>query len=97
MSVTSATTPNATTIVLNLDKPYNPGFFLNNQVQDTNNVYPLPSQSWNVAAAGGPHINDWATNPADAAKIYTSCRSRAARSRHSPPTRCGRSSPVRSS
>ncbi len=69
-SVTSATTPNATTIVLNLDKPYNPGFFLNNQVQDTNNVYPLPSQAWNVAAAGGPHINDWATNPADALKIY---------------------------
>ncbi len=48
MSVTSATTPNATTIVLNLDKAYNPGFFLNNQVQDTNNVFPMPSQAWNV-------------------------------------------------
>jgi peptide/nickel transport system substrate-binding protein len=71
MSVTSASTPNPTTIVLNLDKPYNPGFFLNNQVQDTNNVYPMPSQAWNVASAGGPHISDWATNPADALKIYT--------------------------
>ena len=70
MSVTSASTPNPTTIVLNLDKPYNPGFFLNNQVQDTNNVYPMPSQAWNVASAGGPHISDWATNPADALKIY---------------------------
>jgi peptide/nickel transport system substrate-binding protein len=71
MSVTSASTPNPTTIVMNLDKPYNPGFFLNNQVQDTNNVYPMPSQAWNVASAGGPHISDWATNPADALKIYT--------------------------
>jgi len=71
MSVTSATTPNATTIVMNLNKAYNPGFFLNNQVQDTNNVFPLPSQVWNVDSAGGPHITDWATNPADALKIYT--------------------------
>jgi len=70
-SVTSATTPNATTIVLNLDKAYNPGFFLNNQLAVTNNVFPMPSQAWNIAAAGGPHISDWATNPADALKIYT--------------------------
>lgn len=70
ISVTSASTPNATTIVLNLDKAYNPGFFLNNQVQDTNNVFPLPSKAWNIASAGGPHITDWATNPADAKKIY---------------------------
>jgi peptide/nickel transport system substrate-binding protein len=70
-SVTSATTPNATTLVLNLDRPYNPGFFLNNQLQVTNNVFPMPSQAWNIAAAGGPHISDWATNPADALKIYT--------------------------
>jgi peptide/nickel transport system substrate-binding protein len=70
MSVVSTKLPNATTIVLNLNRAYNPGFFLNNQVQDTNNVYPMPSTAWNVDSAGGPHINDWATNPADALKIY---------------------------
>ncbi len=70
-SVTSATTPNATTIVMHLNKPYNPGFFLNNQVSDTDNVYPMPSKVWDGAAANGPHLTDWATNPADALKIYT--------------------------
>ena len=50
-------------------KAYNPGFFLNNQLQDTNNVYPLPSTAWNVASAGGPHLNNW-QDPAVAKKIY---------------------------
>jgi peptide/nickel transport system substrate-binding protein len=69
-SVTSASTPNATTLVLNLNKAYNPGFFLNNQVSDTDNVFPMPSKVWDVASAGGAHLTDWATNPADALKIY---------------------------
>jgi peptide/nickel transport system substrate-binding protein len=70
MSITSATTPNATTIVMHLNKPYNPGFFLNNQVSDTDNVYPMPSQDWNIDSAGGPHLTNWATDPAVALKIY---------------------------
>lgn len=69
MSVTSATAPNATTVVFKLNAPYNPGYFLNNQVQDTNNCFPLPSQDWNVDSAGGKHLNNW-TNPAVAKKIY---------------------------
>ncbi len=70
MDVTSATAPNATTVVFNLDKAYNPGFFLNNQLQDTNGgAYPLPSTVWNVESANGPHVTDW-TNPAVAKKIY---------------------------
>ena len=44
---------------MHLTQAYNPGFFLNNQLQDTNNVYPLPSTDWNVAAAGGPHLTNW--------------------------------------
>ena len=53
---------------MHLDQPYNPGFFLNNNLQDTNNVYPLPEPAWNIAAAGGPHLDY--TNPANAKKIY---------------------------
>ena len=59
------------TIVLHLKKPVNPDWFTLNQLQTTNGgVYPLPSQAWNVDSAGGQHITDWATNPADAKKIY---------------------------
>ena len=55
---------------MHLTQPYNPGFFLNNNLQDTNNVYPLPSTSWNIAAPGGPHLDY--TNPANAKKSTTS-------------------------
>jgi peptide/nickel transport system substrate-binding protein len=67
-SVVSATAKNQYTVVLKLDKAYNPGFFLNNQVADTDNVFPLPSTAWNIDAAGGPHLDY--TNPANAKKIY---------------------------
>ena len=41
------------------------------QLQDVGaGIYPLPSQDWNVDSAQGEHITDWATNPADALKIY---------------------------
>ncbi len=33
-------------------------------------IQPWPSQVWNIDATGGKHITDWATNPADAKKIY---------------------------
>jgi peptide/nickel transport system substrate-binding protein len=70
-NVSSVTTSGTDTVIFNLKGPWNPGFFLNDNLQDTNGgAYPLPSSDWNVASAGGPHITDWATNPADAKKIY---------------------------
>jgi peptide/nickel transport system substrate-binding protein len=68
MSVTSATAPNSSTVVFHLNKAYNPGYFLNNQLQDTDNVFPLPSTAWNETAAN-KHTSNW-KNPAVAAKIY---------------------------
>ena len=69
-SVTKATA-SGDTVTLHLNKAYNPGYFLNNQLQDTNfGAYPLPSKAWNVDSASGKHITDWATNPKDAKKIY---------------------------
>jgi peptide/nickel transport system substrate-binding protein len=55
-------------VVMQLTQPFNPGFFLNNNLQDTNNVFPLPSTAWNIAAPGGPHLDY--TKPANAKKIY---------------------------
>ena len=51
---------------MHLKRAFNPGFFLNNQL--ALNLYPLPSQDWNVASADGPHL-DWNV-PANAKKIY---------------------------
>jgi peptide/nickel transport system substrate-binding protein len=68
-NVTSITTSGTSNVVMHLDKPYNPGFFLNNNLEDTNfGAYPLPSTAWNIAAPGGPHLDY--TVPANAKKIY---------------------------
>ena len=67
-SVTSATAPNSSTVVFHLNKAYNPGYFLNNQLADTDNTYPMPSTDWNLTAAG-KHTSDW-KNPKVALKIY---------------------------
>jgi peptide/nickel transport system substrate-binding protein len=64
-NVVSASAPNPTTVVLHLNKTYNPGWFFLNQLST---ITPLPSTGWNVAAAGGPHLNF--NNPANAKKIY---------------------------
>jgi peptide/nickel transport system substrate-binding protein len=69
MSVTSATAPNKYTVVFKLDKAINPGYFLNNQLQVTDNFYPMPSTDWNETAAG-QHSSDW-KSPAVAGKIYS--------------------------
>ncbi|HLH65247.1 MAG TPA: ABC transporter substrate-binding protein [Solirubrobacteraceae bacterium] len=69
LNVVKATAPTPTTVVFHLNKAYNPGFFLNNQLADTNNTYLMPSTLWNIDKTGGPHLNDW-TNPAVAKKIY---------------------------
>jgi peptide/nickel transport system substrate-binding protein len=68
-NVASVTTSGPYTVIFHLKSPFNPGFFLNNNLQDTNGgAYPLPSTVWNVASPGGPHLDY--TNPANAKKIY---------------------------
>jgi peptide/nickel transport system substrate-binding protein len=69
-NVKSISTKGKYDVVMHLTGPYNPGFFLYNNLQDTNNVYPLPSTAWNIAAAGGPHLTNWQNNPAVDKKIY---------------------------
>jgi peptide/nickel transport system substrate-binding protein len=63
--VVSATTPDATTLVLNLNKPVNPVWFTQDQLQL---IQPMPVHAWAKASATGP-ILDF-TNPANAKKIY---------------------------
>ncbi len=69
-NVKSISTQGKYDVVMHLTGPYNPGFFLNNNLADTDNVYPLPSTDWNVDSAGGPHITNWQNNPAVDKKIY---------------------------
>jgi peptide/nickel transport system substrate-binding protein len=63
--VVSASTPDATTLVLNLNKPVNPTWFTENNLAL---IEPMPVHAWAKASASGP-ILDF-TNPANAAKIY---------------------------
>ncbi len=69
-NVKSISTSGKYDVVMHLTGPYNPGFFENNNLSDTNNVYPLPSTAWNIDATGGPHITNWENNPAVDKKIY---------------------------
>jgi peptide/nickel transport system substrate-binding protein len=67
-NVKSISTSGKYDVVMHLTQPFNPAFFLNNNLEDTDNVYPLPSTAWNIASPGGPHLDY--TNPANAKKIY---------------------------
>ena len=70
-NVASWTASGTRTVILRLAHSVNPSWFTANQLQGAGGgVYPLPSQDWNVDSPGGTHITDWATNPADALKIY---------------------------
>jgi peptide/nickel transport system substrate-binding protein len=69
-NVKSITTKGKYDVVMHLTGPYNPEFFLNNNLSDTDNVYPLPSTAWNVDSAGGAHLTNWKNNPAVDKKIY---------------------------
>jgi len=70
-NVASWTTRGTRTLILHLTHPVNPRWFTSDQLQDLGaGIYPLPSQDWNVDAPGGEHLTDWATNPADALRIY---------------------------
>jgi peptide/nickel transport system substrate-binding protein len=64
-TITSMSTPNATTIVVNLSKPANPAWM---EEDILGSVSILPSAVWSKDSANGP-ILDF-TNPANAAKIY---------------------------
>jgi peptide/nickel transport system substrate-binding protein len=63
--IVSATTPNSTTLVINLNKPVNPLWMTENQLQL---IEPMPAHVWAKASANGP-ILDF-TNPANAKKIF---------------------------
>jgi peptide/nickel transport system substrate-binding protein len=65
--VASISAPNSTTVTMNLKTAVNPTWFKENEIGD---IQPMPSSVWDVDAAGGKAITDWATNPADAKKIY---------------------------
>lgn len=70
-NVASWTTVGARGLVLHLTHAVNPSWFTADQLQDVGaGIYALPSQDWNVDSATGEHISDWATNPADALRIY---------------------------
>jgi peptide/nickel transport system substrate-binding protein len=63
--VVSATAPNATTLVVNLNKPVNPTWFTENEIAQ---IQPMPTYAWAKASANGPVLDF--TNPANAKKIY---------------------------
>jgi peptide/nickel transport system substrate-binding protein len=67
-NVASISAPSKYTVVIHLTKGFNPGFFLNDELESEDEVTPLPSSDWNIAKAGGPHLNY--TVPANAKAIY---------------------------
>jgi peptide/nickel transport system substrate-binding protein len=68
-NIKSVSAQGQNSVVMQLKTSYNPGFFIYNNLSDTNyGVYPIPSTAWNIASPGGPHLDY--TNPANAKKIY---------------------------
>ena len=65
--VASISAPNASTVTIDLKTAVNPTWFLEDAIGV---IQPMPAQTFDVDAAGGKPITDWATNPADATKIY---------------------------
>jgi peptide/nickel transport system substrate-binding protein len=63
--VVSASAPNATTLVIHLNKAVNPAWFTANALYD---IQPMPSHAWAKASANGPVLDF--TNPANAKSIY---------------------------
>jgi peptide/nickel transport system substrate-binding protein len=63
--VVSASAPNATTLVIHLNKAVNPAWF---SADGLYYIQPMPAHAWARATAGGP-ILDF-TNPANAKQIY---------------------------
>lgn len=67
-NLVSASTPNSSTLVLNLSGPVNPGWFTDDILSYAGPTDPLPAHAWAKASANGP-ILDF-TNPANAKKIF---------------------------
>jgi peptide/nickel transport system substrate-binding protein len=63
--VVSASAPNATTLVINLNKSVNPTWFTENEL---GLIQPMPVQSWAKSSASGPVLDF--TSPANAKAIY---------------------------
>ncbi len=63
--VVSASAPNATTLVINLNKAVNPAWFTADGLYY---IQPIPAHAWAKASANGPLLDF--TNPANAKKIY---------------------------
>jgi peptide/nickel transport system substrate-binding protein len=68
IDVASVTAPSKYTVVINITKALNPGYFLNDELESEDAVVPMPSSDWNVDKAGGAHLDY--TKPANAKKIY---------------------------
>jgi peptide/nickel transport system substrate-binding protein len=64
-NITSMKATNPHQVVLTLDKSYNPSWFTDTQLVL---ITPMPSTQWNIASAGGAHLDY--TKPANAKKIY---------------------------
>ena len=94
--VASISAPSATTVTMNLTKAVNPTWFWEDEL-GANSIEPLPSHVWDIDATGGKAITDWATNPADAKKIYDYLAAAAKSLSLTRATRCGRSSTARTS
>jgi peptide/nickel transport system substrate-binding protein len=82
----SASTPNATTLVIHLNKPVNPAWFTDDELYYIN---PIPVHAWAKASANGPVLDF--TNPANAKRSTTSWPSNPAPPASTRATRCGRS------
>jgi peptide/nickel transport system substrate-binding protein len=65
-NVTSMSTPNTSTLVLNFNRTYNQPFI---QLDQLSTLTPLPAQAWSKTSANGPIVDF--TNPTNAAAIYT--------------------------
>ena len=63
-TVTSVATPSSYKLVIKLSRAYNPSYLLDNELA----LYPLPSTAWNIARAGGRHLDY--SDPANARRIY---------------------------
>jgi peptide/nickel transport system substrate-binding protein len=63
--ITSMSTPDNSTLVINLNKAVNPSWFWQNEL---GTVQPMPSHAWAKASASGPVLDF--TNPANAKAIY---------------------------
>ena len=66
-NIASSSQPNASTLKLNLKSAVNPSWFTQDYLGQ---VVPLPAHAWARTSARGPLLTDWATNPADAKKIF---------------------------